>query len=535
MSDQGALTAEMMGSAARTDPQLRIPVRPRVRRGLVITPEADQLVVEGGPKKQMLRGRTATEVLPNLLGQLDGTRDRQQVQDEFGLTEDVLFKILALLWTSGVIEEGAPERPLPTPVDDGLADFLSRMGDSTGANDSWEQAAFRLQDARVEIFGDGGLAALVHAELARSLPVALAQGELPATDTTLVVCVGDPSPELAGYCWRQGLPLLRFRVTGRSAVLGPFVESGVTPCFGCLTTEDQSDERVPGAGDRELAASLFAREIFALISRSTPTPLPLRWRSVDLETLAGRDVSSATRVGCPACSISDGPMVDRASTAARFEAYVALPPKEYADPKAHQRHYKPSNLALQRAVRAWPTAAAVSLPPPPLERLADPQPSGKVTADELSLLLTVLAGIQGEVPGKVLRWTATGGNIGSVTAFCAVRDVPGVDPGGYAYVPAEHRLARLSPDIEQVAGDAPATIVLTGDYGKVAYKYAAFALRIVLLDSGCAQAAARAVARAVGVEFSPRTHWDDDHIAALVGVDPDQHPITAVIDLGSGR
>ncbi len=34
---------------------------------------------------------------------------------------------------------------------------------------------------------------------------------------------------------------------------------------------------------RGLAAGLAARDVFALISRSTPVSLPTRWRRIDLE------------------------------------------------------------------------------------------------------------------------------------------------------------------------------------------------------------------------------------------------------------
>ncbi|WP_406053746.1 hypothetical protein OG462_43625 [Streptomyces sp. NBC_01077] len=528
------MTADVIGAAARTDPQLRIPLKPRVRRGLVITAEEDQIVIEGGPKKQLLRGRTATDLLPSLLAQLDGTRDHPSLARELGQSDDVIFKVLSLLWTCGVIEEGPPAESL-AEVHDALADFLSRMGDSTGANPTWEQAAARLHGAQVEVFGDRTLAGLVQSELARALPVVVSDRELPQPGTTLAVCAGSPSAELVQHCWTHRLPLIRLRIDGRLADFGPYVQAGVTPCFSCLVTEDKSDERVATDGDHALAAALFARELFALVSRSTPTTLPLRWRRVDLETLRIADLSSATRSGCPNCSVVDGPLAEQASLAARFEAHVAIPPKQYADPKAHQMHYRPSNLALQHVSKAWPVARVVSLPEPPFEHLARKQPTAALGTEELSLLLKVTAGIQGEEAGKVLRWTATGGNLGSAGVFCIVRDVPGLDSGVYAYIPAEHRLASLSPSVEEDPHGAPLTLVLTGDYGKVASKYSAFALRIILLDSGCAQAAARVAARALRLEFSPRTRWDDDALAAAAGVDADHYPITAVIDLGVPR
>ncbi|WP_214326795.1 nitroreductase family protein [Nonomuraea sediminis] len=525
------ISAQAIGAAARFDPQIRVPARPRPRRGLVIDFEDDQVVVTGGPKKQLLRGRSATEVLPRLFELLDGERDHAALAIGLGLPEESVFKVLSLLWTCGVIEEAAPEGPAPE-IDDGLADFLSRMGDSTGANSAWELAARRLAAARVEVFGDPERAEALVAELGPSMPAVRAAGAVPDHRTTLAVWIDDGRPGPERECWEREIPLVRMRVRGRSAMLGPFVDPRVTPCLACGTAGEEQDGREPVDGDLALAVSLLARDVFALVSRAVPGPLPMRRRVVDLATLEQHDLSAATRPGCPSCSAAPADQAEEAPLAARYEASIAFPPKEHADLKAHQMHYKPSNLALQRIARTWPVARRVELPPPGHELLARPS-SGKLDAERLSLLLSVTAGIKADTPQRLFRWTASGGNIGSVVAYVAVRDVPGLDPGLYGYAPAEHRLAWLSP--EPPDGNTPATLVLTGDFTKVARKYGAFALRIVLLDSGCAQATCRLAARTLGIGFALRPHWDDDALAALLGVDPDVEPLTAVIDLGGHR
>lgn len=533
------ITAETIGAAARFDPQLRIPLRPRLRRGLLVSREADQLVVTGPPKKQLFRGRSATDLLPALLALLDGSRTHAELAGELGRPEEVVFKTLSLLWTCGIVEEGPPEgaEPQVSGIDDHLADYLSRVGSATEANACWEQAAVRLRSAEVEIFGDPGLATLLHDELTGSIPVTLGTGSTPTERTTLVVWAdteisGAGTDTLAEYCWEKGIPLLRLRVRGRRAALGPLVDPRTTPCLNCLSTDDEDDDRTTAAADHGLAAALFARDLFAAVSRTTPTPLPMRWRLVDLETLGQSDTSAATRPGCPRCSVAEGPVVERVAPATRFEASVAMPPKEFADLKAHQMHYKPSNLALQRLSRTWPVAPAVELLPPEHDRLNQRWPVAQPGPDTLSLLLSVTAGIKADGAEKVARWTASGGNIGSVTAYAVVRDVPGFAPGIYGYVAAGHRLARLSSQVDGVPGNQPLSLVLTGDFPKVARKYSAFALRIVLLDSGCAQATAREAAHALGISFALRPRWDDDTVAAALGINPDTEPITAVIDLG---
>lgn len=111
MKGESVITAEQIGQAARHDPQLRVPVRPRVRRGLVVTVGAGEVIVEGGPKRQLFRGRSATELLPRLLELSDGQRDHAALAAELGVPEEIVFKSLSLLWTCGVVEEGTPEGP----------------------------------------------------------------------------------------------------------------------------------------------------------------------------------------------------------------------------------------------------------------------------------------------------------------------------------------------------------------------------------------------------------------------------------------
>ncbi|MFD3529913.1 nitroreductase family protein [Streptomyces sp. NPDC058664] len=536
MPDHSVITAEAMASAALNDPQFHVPARPRLRRGLSLhhTPEA--LVVEGTPKKQLLRGAAARELLPRMLPLLDGGRGHEDVADALGIPVGTVFKALSLLWTCGLIEEAASPAAASraAAVPDALADFLSRIGDSTGANHAWEEALDRLARARVEVFGTGTLADAARRHLADSLvETGSGTGTEPAPGSTLVVAAGlDPtaSAALAASCALAGVPLIRLALTGRTAHLGPYVDLAFTPCLACRTAEDPPDDRPPLPGDAELAAALFARDLFALLSRSTPGPLPSQWRTVDLSDLSQERRSAATRPGCPHCSAAPGDPV-APPLAARYEAAIAFPPREYADGKAHQAHYKPSNIALQNDEKTWPVAAAVPLPEPPLESLRAPSPAA-LDDGTTALLLAVTAGRRGLLPGRVQRWTASGGNIGSVVAHLVVRDVPGLKPGVYGYVASEHRLARLAADPGAVPGEAPLTVVLTGDFTKVAKKYAAFALRIVLLDAGCATATLRAAAAALGLPFVVRTRWDDLAVAAALGIDPDLEPITTLVDLG---
>ncbi|MEV6520443.1 tpaE [Longispora sp. NPDC051575] len=540
MADQ-PISAQTMARAATHDPQFAVPARPRVRRGLVIRRYDDRLVVEGTPTRHVLRGRAATQLVPRLLPLLDGVRDHAAVAAELGVSTTTVFTVLSLLWTCGVVEEAAPDTDVswvPGP----LADYLSRIGDATEANAAWEGAADRLATARLRLTGDPRLVAALRTALSGTVP------RLDAEDPSLVVVCVTPSHPLdrvlAAACWNQGTPLLHLGLSGDVVEIGPYVDRRLGPCLDCLL----DPAAAPGGStvdDLGLAAALAAADLVALLGRATRVGLPGRWRRIGLTRLAQSGRSGVSRPGCPACSTVPGEPRP-APVSARYEAAVALPPKEYADVKAHQVHYQPANVALQRGHKTWPVAPRQKIPPADLGLLptdAGLPPAGvdgprrvaPLDGERLALLLAVAAGWQHETPDRVWRWTASGGNIGSVVAHVLVRDLDGVPPGVYGYVPAGHELALLRPGRPAACSPdcgAPACLLFTGDLPRVASKYGAFGLRVVLLDAGCAQAAVLTVAGALGVPARPAVDLDDERLGDLLGIDLDAEPVTAVIHLG---
>ncbi|MEZ5094800.1 MAG: hypothetical protein R2731_00850 [Nocardioides sp.] len=207
-----------------------------------------------------------------------------------------------------------------------------------------------------------------------------------------------------------------------------------------------------------------------------------------------------------------------------------MPPKAFADLKAHQMHYKASNVALQQKFRAWPVAPRVPLPPADPESLsgaADDTPG--LEATQLSTLLLVLAARR-----RSPRTGSSGGRraaaTSSVLARVAVRDVPGVEPGLYAYRAEDHALARLAPDPSVVPGDAPATVVLSGDY-PVAQKYSLRSAHRVARQRLCPGDAPTGLPPARG-GGQIRSAYDDERLVEVLDLEPDTEPITAVIDLG---
>ncbi len=540
----GALTAESIGAAARQDPQLKVPVYPRMRRGVQVKTAEGKVTVVGLPSRQVFKGKTAATLLPRLLPLLEGSQDHRQLAESCAVTEEVIFRVVSLLWTSGIVEEGPPEEGA-CGIADEVADYLSRLGDSTGANTTWEEAANRWLNATIGIAGEPALAEQFRDEFEIPDPLQLITSSTVGPDADLIILLEEPEADssetqarletIVRNAWSQGTPLIRFRLDSGVARIGPYANPRFTPCLDCLTDQEPEPAGLPGTADRDLGLSLLAREVFAVVTRAVQSHIPGRTRLLDLTTWTSTEHTGATRPGCQVCSESTGSAPSAAPMSVRYEASVAMPPKEFADNKAHQKHYQPSNTALQHRFRTWPSASRVQLPDPELESLAHPRnlPTAEVSAADLSVMLTVADGIQAAAEQRVLRWTACGGNIGSVLPYVVIRQGSTELPAGiYAWLSQETSLARISTNPDLIPGKTPVSVVMAGDYLKVAQKYGAFALRIVLLDSGCAQMALQKVAEHLGIPVSRRQRWQDEAISRGLGSDPESEPITAVIDLG---
>src|SRR4051812_36081676 len=134
----GRMPAEVLAAAVRQDAQFRLPARPRLCPGIVAVELDDGLLLEGGPDRKVLRGRSARTLVPRLLPLLDGGRDAAQLAAELGgVPRTVVEAALAALYSCGVLDDG-DDGPAadPGPGPDAAA-FLARMVDSTRVNRSF--------------------------------------------------------------------------------------------------------------------------------------------------------------------------------------------------------------------------------------------------------------------------------------------------------------------------------------------------------------------------------------------------------------
>ena len=582
-----------VGRAARRDLQFRIPRKPVVRLGLRARPEETGWIIDGARKSQVLGGAFAREHMGPLLQACDGTRTLDEIGEVTGVGPQAAFEAVSLLWTGGIVEEGDTE-PAPGDPAPELARLLSRLGDSTGVNDSWQDAARRLAAARVAVVGDAELAGEMVAALEPTLPE-VRLDSAPRRGDTLTVLIETVnstgrSQEVARRCREEGIALLRVRAEQEAVTVGPYVDESFSPCLACACADEPEIGPRPEAARHDIIVGLAARAVAALIARATVTHLPGDARRTDLATFTYSDRPVVSRPGCPVCSVAGQgeepvPVAPSAPVGARYEQSVAIPPAAFVDSKGHQQHYKPSNLRLQREFRDWPVCPRTPLPPADLERLDQPWPithpltddgSGTdvlahPTLGELATILALSVGVreplgaeptgreqaeaaQAPLSAKLRRWTAAGGNIGSVTAYVLVpaagsagKAGKGVDgdrlaPGTYVYIERDHALALIGPapsaadaGAEPLPDGVGARIVLTGNVDKVARKYFSFALRIAVQDCGCSFEVIRLVADALGVPLRARARWDEQRIARALGTDPAREPACIVVDLGGRR
>jgi len=390
------------------------------------------------------------------------------------------------------------------------------------------------------------------------------------------------SQEVARRCREEGIALLRVRAEQEAVTVGPYIDESFSPCLACASADEPELGPSPDSSRRDIVIGLAARAVAALIARATVTHLPGDARRTDLATFTYSDRPVVSRPGCPVCSVAGqgeppAPVAPSAPVGARYEQSVAIPPAAFVDSKGHQQHYKPSNLRLQREFRDWPVCPRTPLPPADLERLdqpwpiahpltddgAEPDVLARPTLSELATILALSVGVreplgaeptgreqadtaQTPLSAKLRRWTAAGGNIGSVTAYVIVPERGKNDgelaPGAYVYIERDHALALIGPAPGEQTGTqgvvpdgVGARIVLTGNVDKVARKYFSFALRIAVQDCGCSFEVIRLVADALGVPLRARARWDEQQIARELGTDPVREPACIVVDLGGSR
>lgn len=538
---ESVLNAKAMSVAVHSDPQFRPPRRPRLVPGLVRVPTGKGLLVEGGPRRQSFTGASAT-TLPTVMDALDGAREVPELAHSLGMTTDYLDQFLALLYTTGLLEDAGTDQPdllARDTTEQTARQFLTRSLDTTRVHRSYSELRHALDTIPVTVVGTGPwAAALTEALAAEGLAAAASEaGEaVPSPEgegCALVLITGPQSPAEADRWLAAGWQVLPVRPEADAISVGPLLEPDGTRCPDCAA---QPGERTGDADPATvaLAVPLVVRNVLAHVGRIGQTRVRSDQVRFDLRNWTTDAFPITFAPDCPRCA--QVPVPARAGheipVAHAFESSVAFPARRYCDPAGHQMHYKSSNIALQQNAFAWPAAPTVPVADQP------PAPgSGACTQDTVTDLIRRTVGRRPDPKGPerhVQRYAPTGGNLGSTQAYLVARDVPGLEPGVYAYQSVDNTLARISwltGDELGLGATVPATVILTGGLAKVGGKYGAFAWRILHLDAGAATAQLLMLAdhHRIGMALAPA--WDDAALIEGLAIDDREEVITAVIHL----
>ncbi|MDH2392159.1 hypothetical protein QCN29_25930 [Streptomyces sp. HNM0663] len=519
--------AAVLAAAVQGDPQFRVPERPQLCRGLHIVDTPEGVVVDGAAERQHLRGASAAVLRQTLLPLLDGTRDHAALAEATGWSLKAVGQAVATLYFGGVLEDAEQAVALPegTGPSSSAAIWMSRTLDCSRVHahsSLMAQAALwsRVRLAVRESWRAPLRAALADLGITDVSQATPASAKTLASDALVVVDLAAPADtvdRMVEATADRGLRLLLVDERDGRVLVGPLVDPTATACARCARAAvgPESDpvlwESVPTAGSM-VAAGLIAEEVRALLLRNEPAQSLGGQLAVDLANATTSVYKLTPETDCPTCYPTSAERTDPLPAAPlHYEHAVGFPPRHLVNPKAHQHHFRPENVGLQFEHLRYPSNPRQPLPELNLAELqalsAAEEPADWPTV--LAAALRFTAGLRapsdaGEAtdPGRVNRWSPSGGNLGSCHAYAVLRGVPGLADGIHYYDAAAHALTAMHPHADYAravltalgappdkeSGVPDVYLVLASDIGRVARKYGPFSYRVGNLDTGCALA-----------------------------------------------
>lgn len=573
-------------------PRRRLPLRPRFLRELVVIPDADGVLIDGGKQPQMLAGDGSLLLLPRLLPLMDGSRTISEIHEQLpGIPAAALHDALFQLSNWGLIEDRRTGNAAEGALNpDTLAFFCRHI--STGVYQNGVEACQELtcrEIVLVDSLQDSAAIELLKSILTKTgvsrvktlSPAAVLEHEKPYPVDSLIVSLSfhnedyDWHAKLDDHCHNHHGSWLRavLSIEKGFADLGPLFNE-VNACYRCFHTlhcasqnpAAGSDVRQERAADTQMLTSLLAMEIICLLNHFGPS---VTWRGLqryDLPEWNPKNLRCIRIPGCSRCRPDASQLRDCPShrtqtlvdTAVVFEDYIALPSRPHFPagqedgsseinelPRQTTRLSNCSQVSLG-SVSLHLEEAAVNMPAKTAE------PAGPLTIDHLATILKLTAGLRDPETGSstIQRWAATAGNLGSVELFVIAARVRGLEPGIYFYQAADHSLAllqrrdtvpvlndlirRIAP--QQAKGFPDALVLFTAAFHRVVKKYFQFGYRLIQFDAGVGLSQMHLAARALNIEAQTVARWPDDLIEHLLNLTPVQQQVTAVAVLrGQGN
>lgn len=511
--------------------------------GVAAIPCPNGLTVEGGWVRHVFSGNSAG-LVGAILRRLDGTRSATALAGELGRSPAVVAVIIDHLVHIGAAEPAAPaERgdapePAVTTCVPGYAGrpeaerLIRRIARSGGLVTTAAEALTRLASARVSVLATPDAGNILRSALLEAGIGSVRLGWPTGADDQLVI-VGDgqPADRLAALdtlCARQRYPWLLVTASDDRIQLGPLLDRRYTPCYDCAARALGPDraggaaETTTGAG--AIAAALAAEIAVCFLGGLAPVKSLGAAISLDLSTWSSSVRKLSRRAGCENCSpVTGEPLADPLSY--WYDQLVEPDP-----PVVAQQH-----AAVEQEFTELLRDRKVPPPTPPLVLPDGGRPNhGRVDALTLGWLLRRTAGRpDGLPPGSPAPGLApTAGNLRSVVAYVACRDVADVAAGCYFYDPFAHELRATGTAI--AVSDALAAepwtvaVIMTAALSRLRAKYNDFALKLAYLDAGCAMTQLELACAAAGLSCRGCLSVDAAYLAELTGADPETEPVTGL-------
>jgi bacteriocin biosynthesis cyclodehydratase domain-containing protein len=558
MKTLNKISARDMGMAVSYDPQFRMPLQPKISEHIRMIPfGSDGFIFDGVQEKQWIRGNAARRFLPELIPLLDGTRTVDEiVQSLPHFPGRFIYDALALLYSRGLIFEGSTETDKDNKPH---YKFFERHLDMTRANWNPRQAVDRLRQHSIWIAGFPEDVRFLTHEL-KKYDVSILENydafmENRGKRLAVIICDDkrdiEEFREMAKTFYEQKIPWVLVTFRNNQLYLGPYFETGETPCLECLLSQrkilfepsalsENTNTMLKKAG---LAYS--GVEIIHLLARLSSSLLLQGMKQVDLECFQYKSISLSKVPNCPVCDLNgDGEPIINLVT--QYESYVEFPSHRFINPKDHQNHYKPSNLDLAKSSLVYPGNRQIPLPPDDCLPNLDFGPGQHSPLHLLAKLMLYTTGFKKMISRqteRVYRWAPTGGNLGSVGFYFLNIGLNEINHGLYFYQPSTHSLAMISRCDKQcilrsAAADATVNhdrilgyVIFTGSYDRVSKKYKEFAYKIIHLDAGVAFAQLQIAAEALNLGVRLCQSWQQDDLEALLKIDWSKQPVTLAATL----
>jgi bacteriocin biosynthesis cyclodehydratase domain-containing protein len=566
-----------VGSTAQAPDQ-----RPRLRRGLVVIPDGEALLVTGGPRRQRFTGAAAASVLAKLLPLADGSRTPGMLAAELGLPAVQVDQALGLMEQCELLEIVAAQQPEPSLAGH-VRSYLARNLTWLGAPASSAELTAELAHAAVLIVAPGQLAGHLREDLSEMgigtvLAVSAADQTAPADVQRVAaarrraaVVLSRPGQDelpatLVMLGRTENLPVIRAGVCEHQIEIGPAFNCAGVACLDCFVRgrarlaepscpDCGQDQATPLStaldGSMNLAAGLIAAHVLEVLSGAHRALRPRNLATIGVPDLSYELLDVLPEPGCAHCGMppaSDAavywPMVYEWQMATRNG------PFETRAPVSAERVRRLNLLETERPTQ--PCLPRSGLPaPPPLgsEAPAAGPPGAMTTAAPIDA--ATLSGILSRVAGRRAagrkdvsqddhaRWAPSGGNLASVGLYVAAQPNPFSLPGTVVkYDDLEHQAVSVRADHVPVTSIAACTdlgvdvetdalVIFVAAVARLRKKYADFSWRLSHLDAGCAALQLSLVAATYGLNVCHANAWNAE-LADLIGLDPDNEIVTAV-------